>query len=109
MNFSRSMVAQIVVSALVFFVAIQVFHFLGFGFVLVVLLGVALWYFVFGNGLRAQHTRQRVSAWFSRGRAPRGRRAAPPIPDKPLNVRERDAFDDLVRRFEEPGDGGARR
>lgn len=101
MNLNKNMVLQLVVSALVFFLAFRLLSFLGGGLVLLLLLGVGIWVL-----LRNPAAKARVGGWVrglgrsgsssstSGAQAPRRPRAPE---DRPLSHEEREAFNDIVR------------
>lgn len=99
---SRNVLVQLVVSALVFFVAFRVLSFLGPVFVMLGLVGLVAWLVSRNPAAKAA-----VKGWAQNLRpsarerpqrpAPRSPASAPPPPDRPLTHEERAAFDDIVR------------
>lgn len=100
---NRSMVKQMALSALIFFLVFRLLSFLGLGFLLVLALAVGAWYLV----RKRPDLIERGKAWVTarRPRAPRMPRPAPrAMKDKPLKPDERAAFENLARDFDRDRD-----
>lgn len=97
--FSRNMVLQIALSALVFFLVFRLLSFFGLGLILVIGLGVAAWYLITKRP-------DVLAGW--KADATSSRPATPsvtqpePMRDRPLTHRERAVFDDLTRDYHKP-------
>ena len=106
------MILQMALSALIFYLAMQVFRWLGLGTVLLLLLvGLGVWYFTRGNPGAFQQWKARAqNAGSTVQRRTAERRFQRDVNGQPLSPEERRAFENLTRDYHSPGStGGAPR
>lgn len=100
--FSRNMVLQMAMSALVFFLVFRLLSFFGLGMVLLVGLGVGAWYLFAKRPDVIARWKSNLTSKVSTSRRSPSVAPPPPMQDRPLTHDERTAFNDLVRGYDSP-------